>query len=104
MKKVIEIVVVVIILSVVSGQTSTAPPYFLIFNLNSTQSRTVLQPFLNQNPIIDSQLNNITPLTMNTSFSSLFNYILSNSTIYNQLLPNISTITPFAWTRTMTQL
>ena len=90
--------------TILSAPVSTSIPNFLTFNLNSTNSRTILQPFLAQNPIINTQLNNITSLDMNTSFVSLFTYILSNSTIYNQLLPNISTIVPFAWTSTMTQI
>jgi hypothetical protein len=40
---------------------------------------------------------------MNTQFLPLFTYILSNTTIFNQLIPNISIIPPFAWTAPMNQ-
>ena len=103
MKNFKGVMIWMVLVTTILTQTSTAPPYFAVLNLNSTQSRTIMQPFLSQNPTIDGQLNNITTLSMNTSFVQLFGYILANSTVYDQLLPNISTIKPFSWTNSMNQ-
>lgn len=72
-------------------------------SINSTQSRAVMRDFLDQNPTIDTQLDNVSSLPVNTSFSTLFDYILTNSTIYDQIIPNASIVVPFAWTVPLTQ-
>ena len=78
-------------------------PAILLFDLNSNQSLTVMQPLLSQNNSLSSAMNNITSLDMNSEFAPLFNFILSKQTIFNQLLPNISIVDSFGWTVSMSQ-
>jgi hypothetical protein len=93
-----KIVMGAVMIAVVCGRY-----HILAFGLNSTQSRTVLQPLIQQYPSLDTELNNITALPMNGSFLTLFNYILNNQTAFSQLLPNITIIAPLAWTVNLTQ-
>ena len=81
-----------------------ADPNMAILGINSTQGRTVIKDFLAQHPTIDTQLYNVSSLPINTSFTTLFDYILTNASIYNQLIPNASIVVPFAWTTPLSQL
>jgi hypothetical protein len=65
-----------------------------------------LSPLLNQNTTLKNAVMNITlnpNLDMNSQFVPLFNYILSNSTIYSQTITNFSTIIALKWAQTMSQ-
>jgi len=62
---------------------ASAEPNMALLGINSTASRTIMADFLAQNPTIDTQLNNVSSLPINTSFATLFDYILTNSSIYD---------------------
>lgn len=81
---------------------TSSNPNILLFNLNSNDSLTILAPFLSQNTSMNNRLLNITSLDMNTEFLPLFNFILANSTIFTQLMPNISIVPQLSWTSSMT--
>jgi hypothetical protein len=95
-------VIVFLLLSIVTLLVS-AQPNMALLGINSTQSRAVISNFLAQNPTINTQLNNVSSLPINTSFTTLFDYIFTNSSVYDQLIPNTSVIVPFAWTTPLTQ-
>ena len=51
-----------------------------------------------------AQLTNLSNLVMNGSFATLFTFIVDNSTVYDQLMPNISIVKPLEWTTPLSQL
>lgn len=81
-----------------------AAPNILLLNLTSSTSLAVLSPLLNQTLSLNFSITNMKTnpdLEMNTQFVPLFNFMLSNSTVFGQLLSNISGITGLQWTQAM---
>jgi hypothetical protein len=84
----------------------SSQPNILLLNLTSNTSLAALSPLLNQNTTLKNAVINLTlnpNLDMNSQFVPLFNYILSNKTIYSEIITNLSNIIAFKWTQTMSQ-